>query len=368
MSSFLNIVNQVKKQKNLERIDTSSEKKNGEKEEDFDETLLKECKREEEENEKKAKEKQLQEKIKRVKYYNFKDYFSLFMLFFSSSFNFNVLSMYYILVGLIYLILLENLSEKSKKIKYYLEIFTIGYASYSLLFKGITIILAILNYDQVTDNKDLFINLGVSFLHDQGSLYYFILSIVTEITMIFSSGYGIFVSFTCRTLTGQDINFRRMKKITIRKLILISYIFMVCFSVFNISILTLFYIILIQLSFLLSSLKVNEETIKKLFKFIISILLVFISIQLFLINFFNIPYFQDRYLHQNEVFDDEKKKEKVIKIYSIYTQIGISYSYRYFEDETLKEYLKKYAGYIFGVLSMISMAFILGEQGQGPYI
>ena len=368
MSSFLNIVNQVKKQKNLERIDTSSEKKNGEKEEDFDETLLKECKREEEENEKKAKEKQLQEKIKRVKYYNFKDYFLLFMLFFSSSFNFNVLSMYYILVGLIYLILLENLSEKSKKIKYYLEIFTIGYASYSLLFKGITIILAILNNDQVTDNKDLFINLGVSFLHDQGSLYYFILSIVTEITMIFSSGYGIFVSFTCRTLTGQDINFRRMKKITIRKLILISYIFMVCFSVFNISILTLFYIILIQLSFLLSSLKVNEETIKKLFKFIISILLVFISIQLFLINFFNIPYFQDRYLHQNEVFDDEKKKEKVIKIYSIYTQIGISYSYRYFEDETLKEYLKKYAGYIFGVLSMISMAFILGELRQGPDI
>ena len=360
MSSFLNIVNQIKKQKNIERADTSQ------KEEDFDETLLKECQREEEENEKKVKEKQLQEKIKKVKYYNFKDYFLIFMLFFSSSFNFNCLSMYYILVGLIYLILLENLSEKSKKIKYYLEIFTIGFASYSLLFKAITIILAILNYDEVTNNKELLINLGVSFLHDQNSIYYFILSIVTEITMIFSSGYGIFVSFTCRTLTGQDINFRRMKKITIRKLILISYIFMVCFSVFNISLLTLFYIILIQLSFLLSSLKLNEEKIKKLFKFIISVLLVFISIQLFLINFFNIPYFQDRYLHQNEVYD--KKEGKVIKIYSIYTQIGISYSYRYFEDETLKEYLKKYAGYIFGVLSMLSMAFILGELRQGPDI
>ena len=359
MSSFLNIVNQVKKQKNLDRMDST-------KEEDFEQTLLKECKREEEENEKKAKEKQLQDKYKKVKYYNFKDYFLLFMLYFSSSFNFNILSMYYILIGFVYLILLENLSERSKKIKYYLEIFTIGYASYSLLFKLITIILAILDYEQVTNNKDLLINLGVSFLHDESSLYYFILSIITEITMIFSSGYGIFVSFNCRTLTGQDINFRRMKKITIRKLILISYIFMVCFSVFNISILTLFYIILIQLSFLLCSLKVNEEKIKRLFKFIISIELVFISIQLFLINFFNIPYFQDRYLHQNEVYDEEQNK--VIKIYSIYTQIGISYSYRYFEDETLKEYLKKYAGYIFGVLSMLSMAFILGELRQGPDI
>ena len=371
MASFLNIVQQVKKQNKENKediIDTTNEKKEDEKiVEDFDEALLKECQREDEENEKKINEKELQKKLKAVRYYNFKDYFLLCILFISSSFNFNYLSLYYAGIGIIYLILLENLNEIPKKIKYYLEIFTIGYASYSLLFKVVTVILAIEDNDYVLNHKETFINFGVAFLHDKDSPspYYAILSFFTEIVMIFSSGYGIFVSFTCRTLKADDINLRRMKNITIRKLILIAYIFIIFFSVFNISYLTLFYIILIQFSLLLCSLKVNEDKIKKLFKFIISLLLIFISIQLFLINFFNIPYFQDKYLHQHEIFDENKN---VTKIYSLYTQIGISYSYRYYENESLKEYLKKYAGYIFGVLSMLSMAYIFGELRQGPNI
>ena len=248
MASFLNIVQQVKKQNKENKediIDTTNEKKEDEKiVEDFDEALLKECQREDEENEKKINEKELQKKLKAVRYYNFKDYFLLCILFISSSFNFNYLSLYYVGIGIIYLILLENLNEIPKKIKYYLEIFTIGYASYSLLFKVVTVILAIEDNDYVLNHKETFINFGVAFLHDKDSPspYYAILSFFTEIVMIFSSGYGIFVSFTCRTLKADDINLRRMKNITIRKLILIAYIFIIFFSVFNISYLTLFYV------------------------------------------------------------------------------------------------------------------------------
>ena len=369
MNSFLDIVNKVRKlnNKNKEKIKNEEDEDDANKEIDssFEENLLLECQREDEENEKIIKEKELQKKIKRIKYYNFKDYFLLFMYFMASSFNFNYLSITYIVIGLVFILLTENLNQKSKKTKYLLEIFTLGYAAYSLIFRIIIVILAVENYEPVINKKDMFINLGVAFLHKKESIYYLILSFFTEIVMMLSSGYGIYVSFKCRTLTSGDSKFRKMRKITIRKLILISYIFIVLFSVFNISYLTLFYIVLIQFCLLICCLKVNEETVKKIFKFVVHLLLFLISIQFFLINILNIPKLQDKFLYKNFVLNDDGE---VIKIYSYFTEVGISYSYTYYEDKATMEYLKKYAGYLFGVLSMIALDFISGEINQGPDI
>ena len=64
-----------------------------------------------------------------------------FLCLISSSLNFNFFSLYYIIIGLIYLILIGKLSNSAKKIKYLSEIFTLGYAGYQLLFKIISIIL-----------------------------------------------------------------------------------------------------------------------------------------------------------------------------------------------------------------------------------
>lgn len=377
MASFLNIVNQANPIiKNVETIDTNSNiKKYGQKEDDNDlednsieEELLLECQKEEEENLKIIKQKELDKTIRRVLYYNFKDYYMLFILFLSSSLNFNHLSLVYIIIGITYLFLTENLNEKPKKIKYFMEIFLIGYASYSLIFKIIVVILAKQDYDKVIDNKNLFINIGIAYLNDPDSFYFFIITFSTEIIMIPSSLYGFYVSFKGRILKDSDINFRKGKNITIRQLILISYIFIILFSVFNISFLTLFYTILIQVCFLLCSLKINEDKMKKIFKYVIYIILFFISLQLFLINIFNIPTFQDRLLGKYQIFD--KQKKEVIKVYSELTQIGISYIYasRDFEEKTLLEYIKKKNGYFYGILSMLVLTFILGELNKGPDI
>ena len=366
MTSFLNIVNQTNQNGNNE-----NEIKNDENEEEneyldentMERNLLLECQREDEENEKKIRERELYKKLNKLKYYNNKDYFMLFILFMASSLNFNFLSLLYILIGLIYVLLIENLNEKPKKIKYFMEIFIIGYATYTLLFKIIIVILYIEDYQKVTNNKEFFINLGVTYLHKQ-NLYYLFLSFTTEVTMILSSGYAIYVSFRCRMLQNTDINLRKMKEITIRQLILISYISIILFGLFNISYLTLAYLILVQYCLLLSSLKVREKIVKSIFKFVIFVLLICISIQYLFINVFNIPFFQKEYLCKNEV----NNNGKVIKYYSIFTQIGINYSYIYYEKEPIKEFLKKYSGYFFGVLSILSLAFILGELKSGPDI
>ena len=341
------------------KIDNQEENKSVE--DSFDENLLLECQKEDEENERIIKEKELQKKIKNIKYYNFKDYCFLFFLFMSSSLNFNFLSLYYIVVGILYLLLSENLNDKSKKFKYLVEIFTIGYASYTLLFKLAIVILADDSY-----NKDFYINLGVAYLHNQEGVYYLFLTFTSEIAMIMSSGYGIYVSFICRTLKSEDINYKNMKRFTIRNLIIISYVFIVLFSVFNISYLTLFYIVIIQISLLLCSLKVNEEKIKKIYKVFVYVLLICISVQLLMINVFNIPRLQEEFLYKYTVLAVVPEGEKATKVYSLLTQIGINYSYVYFENYSLGEFLKKFTGYFFGVLSMISLAFICGELNKGP--
>ena len=380
MASFLNLVNQTKKENNENIIDTTTDKNKENQEEDsnsddnsFDEKLLLECQKEDEENMKILQEKELAKKIKNIKYYNFKDYFLLFMLFMASSLNFNFLSLYYIVIGIVYLLLSENLNDKSKKIKYLIEIFTLGYASYTLIFKLVIVILDMEEFSHVQENKEIYINLGIAYLIDKDSLYYLFISFLTEILMIISSGYGIYVSFRCRILKSEDINFRKMKSITIRKLILILYIFIILFSVFNISYVTLLYLILIQLSLLLCSLKVNEEKIKKIFKFFAYLILFLISIQLLSINFFNIQIFQKDYLLQYEVVSNVTESN-VTKRYTLLTQIGISHLYLNNNNtdenkfDNVIQYLKDYQGYLFGVLSMISLAFILGELNKGPNI
>ena len=366
MASFLNIVNQTNQNRNNEN--NKNEIKNDSKEDEKDyldentieRNLLLECQREDEENEKKIRERELKKKLKKLKYYNTKDYFMLFMLFMASSLNFNYLSLLYVLFGLIFVLLIENLNEKPKKIKYFMEIFLIGYSTYALLFKIIIVILYLERYQKVIDNEEFLINLGVTYIH-KSSLYYLFLNFSTEVAMILSSGYGIYVSFKCRMLQNSDANYRKMKKITIRQLILVSYISIILFGVFNISYLTLFYIILIQFCLLLSSLKMNEGKVKSIFKYVIYILLICTSLQYLFINILNIPHLQSKYLYQNKVGNSKK-------IYSIFTQIGINYSYIYYEEESLEEFLKKYAGYFFGVLSMLNLAFILGELKSGPDI
>jgi hypothetical protein len=115
-------------------------------------------------------------------------------------------------------------------------------------------------------------------------------------------------------------------------------------------------------------LKVNEEKIKKIYKVFVYILLICISVQLLLINVFNIPRLQEEFLYKYTVPAVVPEDKKPIKVYSLLTQIGINYSYVYFENYSLAEFLKKFTGYFFGVLSMISLAFICGELNKGPEI
>ena len=104
-----------------------------------------------------------------------KDYIQFFFLLLSSSLNFNYLFLPFIFIGVIYLTCIGNFKFRLMRLKYFLEIFVIGYASYLLMFK-LTIFTLIKNENEnvLVTHKNLLIDLGICILKDRDSYYNFI--------------------------------------------------------------------------------------------------------------------------------------------------------------------------------------------------
>ena len=76
------------------------------------------------------------------------------------------------------------------------------------------------------------------------------------------------------------------------KYIFIIYLFFATFTNYNLSYLSLFYMLSIQFLMLINSLKFNERIVKTIMKIVLNILCFVIFIQIILINFYNIPSIQ----------------------------------------------------------------------------
>ena len=168
---------------------------------------------------------------------------------------------------MIYFLALEKLSRGFLKLKYFLEIFALGYTSYLFIFKVITFSL-IKNKNETILNKekDFYIDLGVCTLIDLESYYYFINNFLPELILMAVCGYGILVSFRCRLLKESDKITKIITGEKLTKYILIIYLFLATFTNYNLSYLSLFYMLSIQLLMFLNSLKFHERIMKIILK------------------------------------------------------------------------------------------------------
>ena len=107
----------------------------------FEVELLNAVKKEEEELYMKKKLSEKNKIKKKLTLTNTKDYLFVFILLMSSVFNFNYFYLVNIIIATIYIFYIEQLSSQAKKIKYLCEIFSVGYSSYLLIFKLISLIL-----------------------------------------------------------------------------------------------------------------------------------------------------------------------------------------------------------------------------------
>ena len=309
----------------------------------FERILNNKLKLEEKEQALKMEIKQKKKLVNKINSSIRKDYMLFFFLFLSSSFNFNYFFLLYIFLGTIYLSCLGNFNSKPKKLKYFFEIFIIGYTSYLLLFK--IIIYSLIrneNKDIVINKKDLFIDLGNCILKDRDSYFYFIMNFLPEVLIILSSGYGILISFRTRLITPNDLKVKNITNFKLNKYVLFIYVLMICCTMFNLSFLSLFYIICIQIILFLCSIKFREKIIKKILKYMIYLITMLSSLQIIFTNVLNIPSINKK------LFNNSEKSEN--KKYLISRQIGLNINN---ESEDTQEIVIHFIGYFFSIIALL---------------
>ena len=204
-------------------------------------------------NSEEAKKKEEKEKIKEIHnsyLYNIKDYIFFFAIMISTSINFNYLYLLFVLIGIIYLFLIRSNNDSSKLFRLILEIVTLIYSFSLTIFKIVILILIKKNNTFINDHSKLFLDLGLYYLRDKDSIFYFLMSFLGETIMIFFSIYSFLMSLFCRHFSPiNDISTMENSFWTNRNLIMLNYFFILSFSVFNVSFLTLFHLLIKGIKF-----------------------------------------------------------------------------------------------------------------------
>jgi hypothetical protein len=141
----------------------------------------------------------------------------------------------------------------------------------------------------ISENKDLFLDLGICYLREDSS-FFLIMTFLGESIVLLFSIFSVIISKLCNNFNEQnDTSLMKSKFWTERYLIILNYFFVLSFAVFNTSFSTLFYIFILQILFFLSSLKIEETIIKKFSKLMFIIFKYCILIHIIAINILNVP-------------------------------------------------------------------------------
>ena len=281
-----------------------------------------------------------------------KDYIFNFSLLMSSSFNYSILYFPYILLGFVLTFFLSSSSKKIYKFKKISEIMTIIYSLLLLIFKIVLIILTKKDNEWVNTYENIFINLGIKLLKDKDSTTYLITTLISECLIIVISIIAMIVT---NIFVDHDLTEDLKKKLTKKEMhhilfrhLLINYIMFLFLAMFNTSIITLVYLLMISILLIFLAKHSSIRKISLSFKIIAILIYVLIIIQIFLINLLNIYHFYDKLTSKTVEKDNNKR------YYSAFTQIGINF---YNTDEIDKLFfLTHWPSYLFIVISMLSLS------------
>ena len=284
--------------------------------------------------------------------YPIKNYIFVSFLLMTSCLNYNFLYLPYIILGFILSSFLFSYDEKVFSFIRNSEIFTIIYSTILLLLKILAIILIKGENSFIEEKKNLFINLGIQVLKDKNSSFYFISTFIGEIIIFFASIVSLIIS----TQNMENDLFEKDEEINlkgkklwhlIKKRLIISYFMLLGLAVFNISLISLFYIFIMNILLFFLSKHSKQKIISYTFRIFIEIFYYLIMIQIFLINLLNIYHFDDLLSSQDLQF------ESGTKYYSKFTIIGINIMTN--NDNNYNIYIHVLS-YLFTVLSMVSLA------------
>ena len=279
--------------------------------------------------------------------YHVKNYIFVVSLLMTSCLNYNFLYLPFIFLGFIFTFFFISIDKKVNKNIKRSEYLTIIYSVLILIFKIIIIILIRKEIPFIEEKKNLFINLGIQVLKDKNSDFYYISTFIGEIIIFFVSLFSFNISKKYKDLVD-EINLKGKKFWhLIKKSLVISYFMLLGLAAFNISLISLFYIFIVNILLFFISKHSNIQKISYIFRIFIGIFYYLIMIQIFLINLLNIYHFDDLLSSQ------ELQIENGTKYYSKFTIIGINIMTN---NENKYNICIHVLSYFFTVLSMVSLA------------
>ena len=284
--------------------------------------------------------------IRSIAIYKIKDYLMMIFLLLSSSVNFSILYIPFILLGISYILLLLKFDNHLLSMKRKIEIFTFIYSFLLLIFKSIILGMVQNNNFNYNDYSNLFHNLGIKIDKDEVRVSEIFISLIGELSLIIISAISIIISYANR-----DINFTENNNFSssnhnfykkIKTIMYLGYISILVNAIYNKSFLTIIYLMSYQFLLIILVSKIKSF---KLFRNITIAYLILFSIQLLLINIFNIYTIQKNLLEVNVI----KNGDRIEKVYSIFTMIGINYSYYH----SLLNFFYEWLSYVACVLTIV---------------
>ena len=294
-------------------------------------------------------------KIKRkILIYNIKDHLMMIFLLLSSSMNFNLLYIPFIIIGISYIFLLFNNNSNSRGTKLKIEIVCLIYCILLLIFK--IVIVGIIDNEILDSEKQKYKlnNLGIRYNLNEKRIFDVVITFIGEAILLIVCIFSIFISVLYKKINmeNQDIEITKGKLFSkIKSIIYINYILLICFSAYNRSYLTYLYILIYHILLIIITFKNNFPTVFHIFKIIRIFLSSVLPIQLFLINIFNIYFLQEKLLKKNIILEGAEGSD-IKKVYSLLTKIGFNYSFY----RSLLRFFYGCISYAFCVLIIVLMS------------
>ena len=286
-----------------------------------------------------------------------KDIMFMLILLISSGLNFSYLYFPFFLIVFLSYFCLFNTGKKIKRFKRILEIISLIYSVGLLIFK-LYFSISVRKGKDFSDKKNLLLDLGILNLLNENSNYFLISSFIGECFVIVFSILSIIISCLSTKddigLNDKDNNNELTLDIfysMMTKSIYLLYFSIVGWSIFNRSLLTLIYILPMNIILYILAMNHGKKILFYIFKIFSIILIIVIPVHIILINIFNIFSVRNHYVTKDiEIIDNYPK------LINFWTKLGINQAFH--ADMKGYQLAIEFSGYLFGCLSILVLMYI----------
>ena len=285
-----------------------------------------------------------------------KDFIFIFILLISPALNFSYLYLPFFIFVVFSYFLLFKLDARHIRFKFIIEIIALIYALCLLIFK-VYFIVVIKRGKDFTNINNTLLNLGVFYLLNTYSNYYLVASFLGEIFIIIISIYAIVISHLSKDIDESELKdlereFTRKKFYSfMSQCIFLFYFMVVGWSIFNRSILTLVYLMPMNVILYILAMNVIKNILFFIFKCFSIFLTFIIFIHLIAINVFNTYSIRNYFLK-----DAHEIRENYPRVVNIWTKLGINQAFHI--DMKGKKVAEEYFGYFFGSFALLALMYI----------